>query len=475
MTFPGAETGSAGRRPAGLGGPPNPSNFTFQTGETVESTSFPEGRRRVGDDRPRAAYAPPSRVSSRLRAWWHLLPLLCLPPLAAQTKGPSSPAPPYFDHRSRELEFTDPADVPRQPDKIKEVVIGWFGPSDPSHPSGGDLWTAARLTVEQANASGGWAGRPIRLAPCWAENPWSTGVARLFKRVYEENVVAILGSIDGASTHLAEQVVAKARLPLVSPVSTDTSVNLAGVPWMFSCAPSNAAIAGRLADAVAEGLGGSPRTGSLALVNATDHDSRALAGELLRTLAARLRVPAHRFEFTPGGNTFEAQLRALIATDPSVLFLLADAGDSACFLRALRRSGSSARVLGGPAMGQRVFRELAGEAAAGVRFPALSEPHEAPPPREDSRNQASVRFRQVFREATGHEPDAHALLARDATQLLVDAIHRAGPDRAAIRQALRDLSPWQGLAGRITFDGVGRNTRSDLDLIAVGENESARW
>ena len=90
-------------------------------------------------------------------------------------------------------------------------------------------------------------------------DPWGTGVSQLTRMVYDEQPLALLGSVDSATTHLAEQVVAKANLPLVSPIATDKSVTLAGVSWMFSCAPDEAAIARVLVDAVLAAGGGRAR------------------------------------------------------------------------------------------------------------------------------------------------------------------------------------------------------------------------
>jgi ABC-type branched-subunit amino acid transport system substrate-binding protein len=55
----------------------------------------------------------------------------------------------------------------------------------------------------------------------------------------------------------------------------------------------------------------------------------------------------------------------------------------------------------------------------------------------------------------------------DATRLLLAAIDQAGPRRATVRQALADLSPWDGIAGTIHFDGTGQNTRTDLVLGSI--------
>ena len=72
---------------------------------------------------------------------------------------------------------------------------------------------------------------------------------------YNDRVWAIIGSIDGVATHVAEQVVTKALLPLIDPGSTDRTVNAAMVPWMFSCLPGDPAIADALAPQLAAEAG----------------------------------------------------------------------------------------------------------------------------------------------------------------------------------------------------------------------------
>ncbi len=76
--------------------------------------------------------------------------------------------------------------------------------------------------------------------------------------VYEHGAWALVGAIDGAATHLAEQVALKARITLVSSGSTDKTVSLARVPWMFSCLPSDEAQAPVLAEALGAAAAGGP-------------------------------------------------------------------------------------------------------------------------------------------------------------------------------------------------------------------------
>ncbi len=179
-----------------------------------------------------------------MRSWFTVgLALAFIAPALCQEK-------PYFDPNHRPRTFEGPGLDDPEPADVREVLIGYFGPADPAHPVGGMLWQGAALAIEEANAGGGYRGRPFRLAPVWDENPWTGGAARLVRLVYVEKVWAIIGGIDGATTHLAEQVVAKALLPLVNPAGTDRGIHGANVPWIFSCVPPDQELAPPLARAL---------------------------------------------------------------------------------------------------------------------------------------------------------------------------------------------------------------------------------
>ena len=371
---------------------------------------------------------------------------------------------------------------------------------------------------------------PFRLIPRWAADPWGTGVSRLTRMVYDEQPLALIGSVDSASTHLAEQVVAKANLPLVSPIATDKSVTLAGVSWMFSCAPSDDVIARVLVDEILATLNAAsadesairnpqpaiagslptsapaansefrvPRSAfphRLALLTGTDHESRMLTREVLREFSRRGRMPDLRLDVPPGAPDVSRQMERLAESKPEIVLIIAGAEDSARLVQAVHASTpqglgvrqplaasraidtnqkapedgrtpgpsrassdwplAACALFGSQSMGRARFRELAGPAAEGVRFPLLftadpADPHYA-------------RFANRFQTERGRAPDYTAVMTYDATRLLIEAILKAGPNRARIRETLSGLSPWPGLAGPIQFDGTGQNTRSNLRL-----------
>lgn len=453
-----------------------------------QTTQCPNTRAKAGPNTT-AITAPSVLIAAMV---W-MLSVLVSQLEAAQT-------PPYMRLRDATLEYPGPV---ANFTNLSEYKIGWFGPTNLDDNLTGDLWWAARFAVENANSeiskpvppgNSQLPRLPFRLVPRWAVNPWGTGVSLLARMVYEENPIALLGSVDSASTHLAEQVVAKAQLPLVSPVATDKSVTLAGVSWAFACAPSDDAIARVLVDHVFRTLqaGASNRadlktTRSIVMLSCTDHESRMTAREVMKQFSLRGRLPDYRLELPPGMESYFEHIAALEQTleksRQTVLLIVAGPEDSARLLEAgrmrlcrgtgtpLRTISNSANsrpkraeddgeprcaIFGTHAMARSRFLALAGANAEGVHLPILFMP--------DSENPATADFIREFTMARGRAPDHAAALTYDAARLLIAAINSGGPNRARVREALLKLSPWQGIAGIIQFDGTGQNTRTNVAM-----------
>ena len=373
-------------------------------------------------------------------------------PDASGSRGRS----PHVRYRDRQLEYVGPgrAEAADSSSAADALAIGWYGPSDPSDPLAGDLWLAASMAVRDANDAED--GPSFRLVPAWSEDPWGTGIRLVTRLAYEDRVVALLGSIDGAATHLAEQVVAKARLVLVSPVATDDSVHLAGVPWAFSCAPGDRLAAPLIARGIVESLGS---TGELVLLVSTAHDARRAAAVTSTVLEAHGCVPALRLELLPDGADLADRLAPLRDDPPAAVLVVADASESARIVTALRAGGFDGEVWGTAAMGRRQCLQEAGRAVEGVRLPLYF---------DATSEDAAVRdFVARFTAAAGHAPDWAAAHTWDATRCLIAAIRRAGPNRVLVRDNLLALVPWQGVTGTIVWDGTGQNTRAPSGLAVV--------
>jgi branched-chain amino acid transport system substrate-binding protein len=372
--------------------------------------------------------------------------LLSAPWSASLSSGQDRPAP-LIDARTRDTPYLGPGRELAPPADLREVRLAWFGPPEEGHPEWGDARRGALLALEEANAAGGYQGLPFRLLDAWSDSPWGSGVADLAKLVYRDGVWAVVGGVDGTTTHLAEQIVVKGRLPLLSPGGTDPSVNFTSVPWMFTLLPTDDRLAPVLVDAVLDGTGGA----AWAVVTTSDRDTRVAWRAVRVVLAARrLPAPAQQLVVPAAGPDYGSAATDVVRTGARAVLVLAGARDAARLVRALRAAGFPGTIVGGAPSGRRVFGEEAGPAAEGVVFPRLF----------DADAPEAVAFSRAFSNRWGVAPDYLAAHAYDAVRLVAEAVRRAGPNRALVRDALVALAPWRGATGTLSWDPTGRAVRA---------------
>jgi len=368
------------------------------------------------------------------RRWLHFASALLTLAVAglAQDAAPK----PYRDVRKTPLSYNGPGRDDPEPTDVQEVRIGYFGPPDASDANGGQIWQGANLAIEEANRQRGYRGLPFRLVPAWDQNPWTGGVAKLARVVYSDKVWAIIGGIDGATTHLAEQVVAKAQLTLVNPAATDRSIHTANVPWMFSCAPGDHLLAAPISHELRE------RGMRFARVSAIDHDSRAFVTQLKFAFVHDRLSPVLHLEWAGGTEDGARIARELVAAAPDAIVVVAAARESAALIKAIREAGFAGILLSGPS----IARADPDPQLNGVLYPALGD--------------IPLAFQTKFLTRYGRSPDYTAAHAYDAANIVIAAIRTGGLNRPRIRDAVEAISPVHAVTGVIEWDAQGQNHRA---------------
>jgi branched-chain amino acid transport system substrate-binding protein len=92
----------------------------------------------------------------------------------------------------------------------------------------------ATLAIDEANAAGGYAGKPFKLMLHNDSAVWGAASNEIVKMVYDEHVWAVFGTISGDTTHIALRVTLKAETPLVNSAATDPTIPETGIPWYFT-------------------------------------------------------------------------------------------------------------------------------------------------------------------------------------------------------------------------------------------------
>ncbi len=147
-------------------------------------------------------------------------------------------AAPYYEFYQKQVEYNGAArDVPTvKPQDVDEVRIGFLGAVE-NHidaPLGSMMLNGALLAVEEANARGGYGGKPFRLMVHNDQALWGASSNEIVKMTYDEKVWAMLGSLGGDSTHIALRVSLKTEVPIVNSAATDPTIPETIIPWYLS-------------------------------------------------------------------------------------------------------------------------------------------------------------------------------------------------------------------------------------------------
>jgi branched-chain amino acid transport system substrate-binding protein len=348
---------------------------------------------------------------------------------------------PYADTTDQRLEAAPKLD------DLEAVRIGLFVPSRGDRAAAGlAMRRGAELAIEAANASGGYRGVPFALMVRPDDHVW--GSAReVVQLVYADRVWAVVGAIGGESTHIAEQIVTKAHLPLVAPAASEASLTQINIPWMFRCFPGDDELADTVVDDLrARGL----LRAAVVVADTYDHHHRAQAWE--KAFTGRGGSVVATVVVEPGGGDAEmgVALRVLLELQPDAVVVWTPLADGVSVLRWLRQHELEAALYGGPDLAVPQLVAELGAAADRLRAAAGCDLW--------SQREPLQRFREQYEARYGETPDATAALTFDGVGMVVRAIRSGGLNRARIRDALSEMNGHEGVCGPRAFDNTGATT-----------------
>lgn len=373
---------------------------------------------------------------------------------------------PYYEHYNELIEYNGAArDIP-DPDlkTLDEIRIGFLAPlyDHPDQALGHRMLNGAQLAVGEANAAGGYCGKPFRIishndydnwqnsrlatqGPDKDSAIWGSASNDAVKMIYDDKVWAMFGSISSESTHIALRLSLKAETPIVNSASTDPTIPETIIPWYFTDIQDDRVQGYTLARHIYTELG----LKRVALLRVNDRYGR-FGVIKFRDASRRLGHPvAIEQKFFPGDTDFRHQLGVINDTGVDAIVLWTDQGPAAEILKEMRELGMKQRVFGSHRTIGDDLIKLAGPAAEGFEAVYPYDPSQ--------RTQRWLDFNTHF-EARYHEkPDHFAALAYDAMQVLLQSICRAGLNRGRIRDALTGVTEYDGVTGHMVFDPNCKN------------------
>jgi len=373
---------------------------------------------------------------------------------------------PYYEHYNDLIEYNGAARDISDPDlkTLDEIRIGFLAPlyDHPDQVLGNRMLNGAKLAIDEANAAGGYCGKPFRIVTHndydnWQNSRlatqgvdkdpaiWGSASNDAVRMIYDDKVWAMFGSISSESTHIALRLSLKAETPLVNSASTDPTIPETTIPWYFTDLQDDRVQGYTLARHIYTELG----LKRVALLRVNDRYGR-FGVIKFRDASRRLGHPVViEQKFLPGDTDFRRQLAVIQDSRVDAIVLWTDVGPTAEILKEMRELRMKQRVFGSHRTLGDDLVKLAGPAAEG--FEAVF-PYDA-----SQRTQKWLDFNTRF-EAQYHEkPDHFAALAYDAMQVLLQSICKAGLNRGRIRDTLTGVTEYDGVTGHMVFDPNCKN------------------
>ena len=364
----------------------------------------------------------------------------------------------FYDESPR---YRGPGREERAPAGLESVKIGLIAPIESEFDAaiGEAMLHGATLAFEEANANGGFRDSiPFELIVRNDSGLWGTTSNTLVELAYDDEVWGIVGSVDGGNTHVALRVALKAEVPMVNTSCTDPTLTETAIPWILRCYPDDRQHGYRLAQLLIR----ERSYDRIAVLRSNDKYGRMGIAEF-RDAARRLGTPILlEVRHSPGETSFGGQLERIRKIGADAVVLWTNAVDAGRIVAEMRAAGMEQPVFGNDRLVSHEFLEVAAGAADGIV---------ATCPLDPTRGDADWHeFRSRFERRYEEAPDVFAVFTYDGTRLMLEAVRRAGLNRALIRDELAAIETYEGVAGTMQFDTTHNNLGS-LSLLEVRDGE----
>jgi len=312
-----------------------------------------------------------------------------------------------------------------------------------------------QMAVEEINASGGVLGKKIKLITEDTQSKAgeaSTGVKKL---IAQDKVIAVLGEVASSRSLEAGPIAQEAKIPLISPASTNPKVTEVG-DYIFRVCFIDPFQGTVMAKFTLETL----KAKKVALLTDVKQDySVGLAQFYKQYFTKNGGVLVIEQSYSTGDKDFRAQLSAIKATNPEAIFLPGYYTEAATIIKQARQMGITAPFMGGDGWDSESLVQIGTKEAMEGNYFSNHFSTEDPSPAI----QAFVKnYKAKYNGAT---PDAMAALGYDSAMILADAIKRAGTtDSAKLREAIASTKEYPAITGSITLNEKRDATKSAVIL-----------
>jgi len=312
------------------------------------------------------------------------------------------------------------------------------------------LGDQAKRGTEQAikdiNAAGGVLGQQLKLqiGDDACDPKQAVSVANQF---VSSGVKLVIGHLCSGASIAASDVYAEENIMMISGSATSPQLTERGKKNVFRVCgrdDQQGELAGKL---IADKFKGK----KIAIINDKQAYGQGLAAAAEKTLKAAGVTPTIVTAINAGDRDFGALVARMKEADIGVVYYGGYNQELGLMVRQARERGLQSQFIGADGIASTDYWAITGDAGAGTLFTFSP---------DAKSNPSAAKVVEELR-AGGRDPDNFALYFYSATQVMADAIKKAGsPDPAKVENALHN-GEFDTIVGKVKFDAKGDLTRPD--------------
>lgn len=345
--------------------------------------------------------------------------------------------------------------------RAQDIVVGEFASLTGSEATFGiNSSNGVELAKEEINKTGLLGGRKIKIVIEDDQSKPGQPSSAVKKLIASDKAIAIVGEIASSRSLEAAPICQEAKIPMVSPGSTNPSVTEKG-DYIFRVCFIDPFQGTVMAKFALDHL----HAKKVAILQDVKSDySKGLAQYFKEYFTAHGGEIVSERSYSGGGTDkdFRAQLTSIKAAQPDAIFVPGYYTEAGLIGKQARSLGIKVPLLGGDGWDSPKLAEIGGSGIDGCYFSTHFSTQDTNPKVQD--------FVKRYQEKFKIMPDGMAPLGYDAMMILGDAIKTAGStDAAKIRDALASVKDYDGVTGKITIDSKRNASKSAVVLKVNGK------
>src|SRR5882724_7054472 len=322
------------------------------------------------------------------------------------------------------------------------IVVGYYGDlTGRTSNFGVSTKNGAMMAADEINKAGGINGRQIQILSEDDEGRPEKAATVVTKLIDQDRVIALVGEVASGNTLAAAPKAQAAKVPMISPSSTNPAVTQVG-DYIFRVCFIDPFQGEVMAKFAANTLKAKK---AAIMLDFNSPYSRGLTEFFESSFTKLGGQVVTKQSYTQGDRDYKGQLTSIRSLNPDVIYVPGYYGEVGVIAKQAKQLDIKAPLLGGDGWDAPQLWELGGDALNGSY---ISNHYSVEDP-----SPAIQKFVADYKARYNIVPDALAALGYDAMRVLADAIKRAGTTEGAkLRDAIAQTKNFGGVTGTITID-----------------------